>query len=60
MILDYRTMYIAMAATCFDVAAGLFASQARRFWRDGAFPWTLGWAFQGAFWVLLGLRAIWR
>lgn len=28
--LDVRTMYVAIAATCFFVAAGLFASQARR------------------------------
>ena len=58
--LDVRTIYVAIAATCFKVAAGLFASQARRLWRDGALQWTLSWAFQGAFWVLLGLRAIWR
>jgi hypothetical protein len=47
MILDIRTLYIAMAATCFIVAAGLFALQARRLWRDDAFRWTLGWDFQG-------------
>jgi hypothetical protein len=60
MILGVRTMYIAMAATCFIVGAGLFALQARRLWQYGVLQWTLGWAFQGAFWVLLGLRAIGR
>src|SRR5512143_1724406 len=54
--LDVRTMYVAMAVNCFIAAAGLFASQARRLWRE----WPLGWAFQGAFWVLLGHRTIWR
>ncbi len=58
MFLDVRTMYIAMAATCFIVAAGFLALQARRRWRDGALQWTLGWAVQGAFWVLLGLRGV--
>ena len=58
MILDVRTMFIAMAATCFIVAAGFFILQARRVRRDGALQWTLGWAFQAAFWVLLGLRGI--
>ncbi len=56
MILDVRTMCIAMAATCFIVAAALLTFQARRFRRDGALLWALGWAFQGAFWVLVALR----
>ena len=49
-----------MAATCFIVAAGLFASQARWLWLDGALQWIPCWAFQGGFRILLGLRAIWR
>ncbi len=35
MILDVRTMYIAVGATCFIVASALFTLQARRFRRDG-------------------------
>ncbi len=58
MNLDVRTMYIAMAATCFIVAFGLFIFQAGRFRRDGTLSWIFGWAFQGAFWVLLGLRGL--
>ncbi|MGD0231674.1 MAG: PAS domain-containing protein [Syntrophorhabdales bacterium] len=58
MILDVRTMYVAMAATCFIVAAALLTLRVRRVRRDGALLWAVGCAFQGAFWVLLGLRGI--
>ena len=58
MILDVRTMYIATAATCFIVAGALFIFQARRFRQDGAREWAFGWALQGGFWLLLGLRGI--
>ena len=58
MILDVRTMYIAIAAICFIVAAALFTLQTRRFPRDGALQWALGWTCQGGYWVLLGLRGI--
>ena len=58
MILDVRTMCIALGAICFIVGAALLTLQAGRFRRDGTLPWALGWAFQGAFWVLLGLRGI--
>jgi PAS domain S-box-containing protein len=58
MILDVRTMYIAMAAICFIVAAALLTLQTRRSRRDGALQWALGWALQGSFWVLVGLRGI--
>ncbi len=54
MILDVRTMYIAMGAICFVVAGALLTLQTRRFQRDGALQWALGWALHGAFWVLLG------
>jgi PAS domain S-box-containing protein len=53
MILDVRTMYIAMASTCFIVAAALSTTQ-----REGTRQWALGWALQGAFWMLVGLRGI--
>lgn len=56
MILDVRTMYIAMAAVCFVVAVALLTLQAQRFRRDGVLLWALGLALQGVFWVLLGLR----
>ena len=56
MILDVRTMYIAMAATCFAVAAALLTLPTQQFRRDGALHWALGWAFHGVFWLLLALR----
>ena len=60
MNLDVRTMYIAMGATCFIVALALVVFQAGRFRRDGTLLWTVGWAFQGVFYTLLGLRGfIW-
>ena len=58
MILDLRTMYIALGATCFIVSAGLLALQARQFRRDGSLQWALGWALHGGFWLLVGLRGI--
>ena len=58
MNLDVRTMYMAMAATCLLVAAGLFTLQAGRFRRDGTLQWSVGWAFQGVFWTLVGLRGV--
>ena len=58
MNLDVRTMYMAMAATCFIVALSLFIFQVGRFRRDGTLLWTVGWTFQGAFWILLGLRGV--
>ena len=58
MSLDVRTMYMAMAATCFIVALSLFIFQVGRFRRDGTLLWTVGWTFQAAFWTLLGLRGV--
>ena len=58
MIIDVRTMYIAMAATSFIVAAALSVIEAGRFRRDGTLQWVLGWAVQGAYSTLLGLRGI--
>ena len=58
MNLDVRTMYMAMAANSFIVAMALFISHAGRFRRDGTLTWTVGWVFQGAFWILLGLRGV--
>ena len=58
MNVDVRTMYIAMAATCFIVAMALFISHAGRFRRDGTLSWTVGCVFQGAFWTLVGLRGV--
>jgi len=51
-------MYISMAATCFLIAAALLIFQAGRFRRDGVIQWTLGYAFQGVFLTLIGLRGI--
>ncbi len=58
MILDVRTMYIAMGAICFTVAAALFTFRTRRSRQDGTLQWALGWSLQGASWVLVGLRGI--
>jgi PAS domain S-box-containing protein len=58
MNLDVRTMYMAMAATCFIVAGALLIFQTGRFQRDGTLQWALGWASQGVFWTLLGLRGV--
>ena len=58
MIVDIRIMYIALAATCFIVAAVLSAIGTGRPRRDGTLQWVLGWAVQGAYWTLLGLRGI--
>ena len=57
-MLDVRTMYIAMGAICFFTAAALFTLRTRPSRRDGALEWALGWAFEGAFYVLVGLRGI--
>ncbi len=58
MILDLRTMYIAMGATCFIVAASLLTVQTRQSRRDGSLQWAIGWALYGGFLVLIGLRGI--
>ena len=58
MILDLRTMYIALGITCFIVAAALLTFQTRQFRRDGSLQWAIGWAFYGGFMVLIGLRGI--
>ena len=58
MILDLRTMYIALGATCFIVSAALLTFQTRQFRRDGSLQWALGWALYGGFMVLIGLRGI--
>ena len=58
MTIDLHTMYVAMAATCFIVAASFSIINAGRFRRDGTFLWALGWAFQGGFWALIGFRGI--
>ena len=58
MILDVRTMYMALAATCFIVAAALLTLQTQRLRGNGAVQWALGWALQGGFWALVGLRGI--
>ena len=58
MNLDVRTMYMAMGAACFIVAIAIFIFHAGRFRRDGTLAWAIGWVFQGAFWVLVGLRGV--
>lgn len=58
MILDVRTMYIAMGVTCFVVAATLLILQIGRLQRDGVLQWALGWAVEGAMWLLMALRGI--
>jgi PAS domain S-box-containing protein len=57
-MLDIRTMYIAAAMTCFIVAIALFFFQPRQSRRYGVLQWILGWTFQGACWLLFGLRGV--
>jgi PAS domain S-box-containing protein len=56
MIIDVRTMFIATGASCLIVAMALSAIEVGRFRRDGMRQWAFGWACQGAFYALVGLR----
>jgi two-component system, cell cycle sensor histidine kinase and response regulator CckA len=57
-MLDVSTMYFSLGAVCFIMAATLAVLERGRFREDGAREWALGWAIQGGYWVLLGLRGI--
>ena len=57
-VLDVRTLSIAVGAGCFVVAATLAIVFTGRSHREGAFLWSLGWAIHGCAWTLIGLRGI--
>jgi PAS domain-containing protein len=58
MILDVRTMYIAVAAVCFINAVTLSVVLGGVHRRDGTFLWSLGWTLQGCAWALMALRGL--
>ena len=58
MVLDIRTMYFSMALAGLYASMALFFFSAGRYWREGMRYWTLGFAFQGVAWTLIGLRGI--
>lgn len=58
MTLDVRTLYIVMGVSCFLVSVTLLFFQARQYRTDGMKKWCAGYAFQGIYWVLVGLRGI--
>jgi len=58
MSLDVRTLYIVMGVSCFLVSGSFLFFQAHEFRTDGVKEWSAGYAFQGIYWVLLGLRGV--
>jgi PAS domain S-box-containing protein len=58
MSLDIRTLYMVAGASCFLVAGAFLFFQSRQFRKDGVREWSMGYAFQGTYWLLLGLRGL--
>jgi PAS domain S-box-containing protein len=58
MSMDAQTLYMVMGVSCFIVAAAFLFFQARQFRTDGVRAWSAGYAFQGIYWVFLGLRGV--
>jgi len=58
MSLDMQTLYIVMGVGCFLVSGELLFFQARKFRTEGVREWSTGYAFQGIYWIFLGLRGI--
>jgi PAS domain S-box-containing protein len=58
MSLDIRTLYMVMGVTCFIVAGAFLFFESRQFRTGGVWEWSAGYAFQGSYWIFIGLRGL--
>ena len=58
MALDVRTLYVAIGTSCFVVTGAFLLLPGSSVQDRGSRPVSLGYAFQGVYWILVGFRGV--